>query len=315
MGSSRDDECPRPLDQLAVLLMAVLSFSWGFNQIAAKIAFADFGPVTQSALRSAIGSLVLIGYAWRAKPEVFRRDGTLLPGLAVGLLFAAEFIALFVAVQITTAASAIVFLYTAPFFVALGALLFLPAERPRPRQWLGMALAFCGVAAGLYRSVEGARLAGDLLALLAGALWGATTIVIKTTRLRAVDQTKVLLYQTVVSALITCVAAYVVGERWPSHIALAPALSIAYQSIWVVGITYLLWFWLLRVYRAAELSAFTFASPVVGVFAGWLVLGERLTASFIAALALVAVGIVLVNWPANAAMYRAVAPAGPRDPA
>jgi len=291
---------PRPLDRYAILLMALLCGCWGFNQVAAKLAFADFGPLTQCALRSGIGSLVVGVYAWRAKSEIWRSDGTWLAGLAVGLLFAFEFILVFVAVKLTTAASAVVFLFTAPFFVALGAVLFLPQERPRPRQWAGMALAFIGVAMGLYRPAEGSSLIGDVLALVAGAAWGATTIVVKATKLRTADATKTLLYQIVVSALVTPFIAYGAGETWPSRVSWISVASIAYQSVWVVGVTYVAWFWLLRVYRAAELSAFTFLSPVVGVLAGWLVLGERLTPAFVASLALVALGIVLVNWPARA---------------
>lgn len=291
---------PRPLDRYAVILMAILCGCWGFNQVAIKLAFADFGPITQCALRSAIGSLVVGAYAWRAKPEIWRSDGTWLAGLVVGLLFALEFVLVFVAVKLTTAASAVVFLFTAPFFVALGALLFLPNERLRPLQWLGMTLAFLGVAAGLFHPAQGSSLLGDLLALAAGAAWGATTIVIKATKLRSVDATKALLYQIVTTAVISPFIAYAAGEHWPDRISGISAASVAYQSIWVVGVTYLAWFWLLRVYRAAELSAFTFLSPVVGVLAGWLVLGERLTVGFVAALALVAGGIVLVNWPARA---------------
>ena len=287
---------PRPLDAFALMLMAALCGSWGFNQVAAKLAFADFGPMTQAALRSAIGAVVVGAYAWRAKPEIWRADGTLLAGLCVGLLFAIEFILLFAAVKLTTAASAIVFVFTAPFFVALGALAFLPGERLLPYQWLGMTLAFLGVAAGLYRPAEGSSLTGNLLALLAGAAWGATTVVVKATSLRFADATKVLLYQIVISALVTAPVAYAAGETWPAQISPVAAASLVYQSIWVVGVTYLTWFWLLRIYRAAELSAFTFVTPIVGVIAGWLVLGERLTPAFLAALGLVASGIVLVNW-------------------
>lgn len=291
---------PRPLDRYAVILMAICCGSWGFNQVAAKLAFADFGPMTQSAVRSGLGTIVVAAYAWRAKPEIWRADGTLAAGLIVGLLFAFEFIVLFVAVRLTTAASAVVFLFTAPFFVALGALAWLPGERLRPYQWLGMALAFIGVAAGLYRPAEGSNLTGDLLAILGGAAWGATTVVIKATKLRSADPTKTLLYQIGISALITPFVAYAAGESWPAHVSPIAAASLAYQSIWVVGVTYLAWFWLLRVYRAAELSAFTFVTPVVGVLAGWLALGERPTPAFLAALVLVAAGIVLVNWPAPA---------------
>jgi len=290
---------PRPLDRYAVMLMAMLCGSWGFNQVAAKLALADFGPITQAALRSALGSLVVGAYAWRCKPGIWRPDGTLGAGLSVGLLFALEFVLLFVAVKLTTAASAIVFIYTAPFFVALGARLLLPGERLRRRQWIGMALAFSGVAAGLYRPSEGSSLVGDLLAIAGAAAWGATTIVIKTTSLRSADATKTLLYQIVTSAFVCGVVAWAAGERLPAHVSPIAALSLAYQSIWVVGVTYLTWFWLLRVYRAAELSAFTFVTPVLGVLAGWLVLGERVTLAFLAALALVAAGIVTVTWPAR----------------
>ena len=129
-------------------------------------------------------------------------------------------------------------------------------------QWLGMALAFSGVAAGLYRPAAGSSLLGDLLAIAGAAAWGATTILIKTTSLRSADPTKTLLYQIVISALICPLVAYAAGERWPTHVSFLAAASLAYQSIWVVGVTYLVWFWLLRVYRAAELSAFTFVTPV-----------------------------------------------------
>jgi drug/metabolite transporter (DMT)-like permease len=290
---------PRPLDRYAVMLMAMLCGSWGFNQVAAKLALVDFGPITQAGLRSALGTVVVGAYACRFKPEIWRRDGTFAAGLAVGLMFALEFVLLFVAVKLTTAASAIVFVYTAPFFVALGAVVFLPHERLRRNQWLGMALAFSGVVAGLYRPAAGSSLLGDLLAIAGAAAWGATTILIKTTSLRSADPTKTLLYQIVISALICPLVAYAAGERWPTHVSFLAAASLAYQSIWVVGVTYLVWFWLLRVYRAAELSAFTFVTPVLGVLAGWLVLGERVTVAFVAALALVATGIALVHWPAR----------------
>jgi drug/metabolite transporter (DMT)-like permease len=238
---------PRPLDAFAVTLMAVLCGSWGFNQVAAKFAFADFGPMTQAALRSGIGAVIVGAYAWRAKPEIWRADGTLIAGLCVGLLFAIEFILLFAAVKLTTAGSAIVFVFTAPFFVALGALAVLPGERLLPYQWIGMALAFLGVAAGFYRPADGSSLVGNLLALLAGAAWGATTVVVKATKLRSADATKVLLYQIAISALVTAPVAYAAGERWPAHVSPVAAASLAYQSVWVVGITYLTWFWLLRI--------------------------------------------------------------------
>ena len=253
-------------------------------------------------MRSIVGAAALLLYAWRARPELFRNDGTRVVGVVVGLMFTLEFVAIFVAVDMTTASSAILFFYAAPFFVALGAALWLPGERPRPRQWAGMGLAFAGVALGLLRSTAGSTLSGDLLALCAAAIWGATTIVIKTSRLARADPIKTLLYQIVIAAIVSPFLAYAAGEAWPARISLGVGINLAYQSIWVVALTFPLWFWLLRRYRAAELSAFTFATPIIGVLAGWLTLGDSLTPGFLVALALVAGGILLVNWPQRSAL-------------
>jgi len=48
---------------------------------------------------------------------------------------------------------------------------------------------------------------------------------------------------------------------------------------------------------AARLSVFTFLTPLFGVAAGHLVLGEPLTPAFAVAVALVAAGLLLVNRP------------------
>jgi len=80
--------------------------------------------------------------------------------------------------------------------------------------------------------------------------------------------------------------------RAPSALATA---ALAYQTIWVVSITFVVWYALVRLYSANRLSAFTFLTPLFGVAAGHLVLGEPLTGAFAAAVALTAGGLVLVN--------------------
>jgi drug/metabolite transporter (DMT)-like permease len=126
----------KPLDRFAVSIMIVLCASWGLQQISAKAALVDFAPIAQGALRS-LGATVAVGaFALWREPQIFRRDGSLALGVLAGLIFAAEFISLFLAVQWTSAARVILFLYSAPFFVALGALLFLPrSARVRCNGW------------------------------------------------------------------------------------------------------------------------------------------------------------------------------------
>jgi drug/metabolite transporter (DMT)-like permease len=288
----------RPLDAAAAAIAVVLCLSWGFNQVATKLAIHDIPPLMQATVRSIVAALIVAGWCKLRGFALFKRDGTLLAGVAAGVLFAIEFILIYQGLVYTTATRAVLFIYLAPFFVVLGSRIFLPADAFRLAQWLGLALSFTGmlVAFGLPTPALDPRQAiGDLMMVGAALFWAATTLIIKASPLTRVSAEKVMLYQLVVSAPIMAAAAYVAGERIthaPSALALG---SLAYQTIWVVSITFVIWFALIARFSANRLSAFTFLTPLFGVAAGHLVLGEPLTPAFAAAVALVAGGLVLVN--------------------
>ncbi|SDR47420.1 Permease of the drug/metabolite transporter (DMT) superfamily [Rhizobiales bacterium GAS113] len=290
---------PRSLDRLAISLMMLCCVSWGVQQVLAKLALAEVAPIWQAAIRSVGGTIIVGAWALWREPGIFRRDPSLWPGIATGVIFALEFLALFIGLQWTSASHAALFLYTAPFFVALGAAFLLPQERLRPGQWLGLALSFAGVALALGVSTQLGMmpLIGDLLTLAAGACWAGTTLFVKTTSLRTVPATKVLLYQLFVSAVLLVFAALITGETFPTKLSFVPAASLLYQMIWIAGFTYLVWFWLLRSYHSGEMSSFTFVTPLMGVLAGHFLLGDSMEPGLILAVALVLGGIALVNRP------------------
>src|SRR6201990_3626255 len=174
----------RPLSPGAVALMLMLCVSWGFNQIAVKLALPDIPPMLQAMLRSAGALPVLLLIARLRGVKMFERDGTLGAGLFAGLLFGLEFVLIFRGLLLTSASRAVVFLYTAPFFVALGSYQFL-GERLSTLQWGGLGLSFAGVALAIgvpQADVDAAVLLGDLMVVGGGALWAATTLVAKGTR-------------------------------------------------------------------------------------------------------------------------------------
>ena len=173
----------RPLSPGAVALMLMLCLSWGFNQIAVKLALPDIPPMLQAMIRSAGALPVLLLIARLRGVRMFERDGTLGAGLFAGLLFGLEFVLIFHGLKLTSASRAVVFLYTAPFFVALGSYQFL-GERLRASQWGGLGLSFAGVALAIgvpQADVDAKVLLGDLLVVGGGALWAATTLVVKAT--------------------------------------------------------------------------------------------------------------------------------------
>ena len=291
----------RPLDAFAVLSMLLLCLTWGFNQVAIKLVMTEVPPYLQALLRSVGGLLVVLVVAWLRGVSLFRRDRTLLSGIVAGLLFAFEFILMYRGLQLTTAARAIVFLYVAPFVVALGSYHFL-GERLRWIQWAGMGLSFAGVATAIgvpQPNVDRSVLLGDLYLVGAGVLWAATTLVVKASALASAPAEKTLGYQLAVSVPVLALAAMLAGERL-THVPGPMVLSLlAFQAIWVAGLTFLLWFVLVRAYSASKLSAFSFITPLFGVAAGYLIMDDPLTLAFGIAAVLVAAGLYLVNRPAR----------------
>src|SRR5438309_460468 len=169
----------RPLNAGAIALMLVLCLSWGFNQVAVKLALPDIPPMLQATIRSAGALLVLFAIAWLRGVRMFERDGTLRAGLLAGVIFGFEFVLIYQGLLRTSASRAVVFLYTAPFFIAFGSFLFL-GERLRASQWGGLALCFAGVALAIgvpQSDVDGNVLLGDLMVVGGGALWGASSLV------------------------------------------------------------------------------------------------------------------------------------------
>lgn len=288
------------LDRPAMVLMVVLCTVWGLQQVAIKLAGAGISPIWQAGLRS-IGATVLI-WAWASLRGVklWQADGTLFPGIVAGLLFAGEFALIFWGLEYTNASRGILFLYTAPFFVALGAVWLLPHEAMRRGQWIGMALVFCGVLALFGESLlrpAGREWIGDLMILVAAVMWAATTLTIKATRLAHVAAEKTLLYQLAVSALVLPPLSLAFGEAGVFAPSALVWVSLAFQIFVVASASYLAWFWLITRYPATRLSSFSFLTPVMGVLAGGVLLGEPLTAGVFAALALVGAGIWVANRP------------------
>jgi drug/metabolite transporter (DMT)-like permease len=288
------------LDASAMALMVLLCACWGVNQVAIKVANSGISPILQAGLRSAGSALLVWAWASRRGVRLFPRDGTLGHGVLIGGLFGAEFIFLYWGLAYTAASRAVLFLYTAPFVVALGAHFFVPGERLRLLQLCGLACAFIGVAIAFgdaLRLPDHRQLLGDAMALIAALLWGATTLVIKASPLATVSPSRNLFYQLAVSAILLIALSQALGEAGifaPTPIVMA---MLAYQIVIVAFASYLAWFWLISRYPAGRLSAFSFLTPLFGVAAGALLLGESVTSTLLLAAVLVGGGIYLVNRP------------------
>ena len=287
------------LDGIAIGLMLACCILWGLQQVVVKVTLAALPPFVQGAARSAIAALLLWAWSFARGIPLFRRDGTLVPGLAAGALFGLEFICIYGALTLSDASRVSVFIYMAPFVVALGLPRFVPAERMAPMQMFGLACAFAALAFAFqegFMSPRRTQWLGDALAIMAAMLWGATTLMVRATRLTSTSPEKTLFYQLAVSTAVIYLASLAAGEQWPSTpVPLWAWGSLVFQSVVVAFASYLAWFWLLRHYPATRLSAFSFLTPMFGLVFAAITLGETISLRLLIALVFIAIGIWLVN--------------------
>ena len=281
-------------------IVVTLCFLWGMGQVSIKVANRGVSPIFQAALRSVVATLLVALWARvRALPLV-HRDRTFLHGLVIGLLFGTEFVFIYFGLSYTTASHAVLFLYTAPFFVALGAHWLLPNEPLTGRKLAGLILAFAGVIATLWDSLgrpTRLQIAGDLMSMTGGLLWAATSLYLKRVVRSSMTPSQMLFYQLGVSAVQLSAMAVLLEPQWIRDIGPLVIASLAYQGIIVAFASYLVWFWLIQVYPVSNLSALTFFTPIFGVLLGSLLLHEPLTAKLLSGAGLVTGGMILVNWP------------------
>lgn len=276
-----------------IAIMLVLAV----NQVVIKLTNDGLQPVFAAALRSAGAAAVVLGWMRLRGQRLDLRPGTVGPGVLIGLVFSVEFLALFLALDLTTVTRVSVIFYSMPVWMALAAHVLLPGERLTPLRSLGLAFAFAGVAWAIVdRSGLGGEvsLAGDLAALVGALGWMGVSLIPRLTGLGRVSPEMQLFWQVTVSAPVLFVAAFAFGP-FLRDVQPVTAWMMLFQIVVVASGVFLAWFWLLARYKASQIAAFAFLSPVFGVALGWLWLGETVTAALLAKLALVAVGIVLIN--------------------
>jgi drug/metabolite transporter (DMT)-like permease len=301
-GGKARSSCNIPL--VGALLLVLVCCIWGGNMVSIKISNQGLPPCLAATIRSAVAAALLLAYA------KLRGEGLLLPrghfwhGVVIGLLFGLDFLFLYWGTAFTHASRAVIFLYTHPFWVALGAHFALARDRLTWAKGGGLALAFAGLLL-----VFGARSpalgplfwVGDLMEVAAALFWAATTLYIKRIMAhREITHIQTLFAQLLYSLPVLGLASFLLESGQPVSLSELILGAFAYQCLVVAFFSYLLWFWMIHQFQVSRLAAFTFLVPVFGVIFSGLVLDEPLPALLWGGLALVVGGIYLVNRPEKA---------------
>jgi drug/metabolite transporter (DMT)-like permease len=283
----------------AVLILALLCFLWGAQSVSIKFSNAGVPPLMAAALRSLVAAALVWGYARIKGRSVAYPSGQSYHAMMIGLLFGLEFFFLYWSLVFTPVSRSLIFIYTHPFWVALGAHFFLKGDRLAPSKFFGLVLAFCGVAAVFQvrsPALPPLHWIGDLMALSAALFWAATTLYVK----NFAEKIHLDHFQTLFAQLIYSVPVLALGAvvfELPAKLDFTPLVlaSLFYQSVIVAFVSYLIWFWLINRYMVSRLAAFTFMAPLFGVILGGAILQEPITIVVWFGLTCVAGGVYIVN--------------------
>ncbi len=285
------------IDTLGAVVLVLFSALLGLNQVLVKLVNAGMHPVFQAGLRSACAFFPVLLFALLMRRRLSISDGSLLPGVVAGCIFALEFTVVFIGIDLTSVARASVLFYTMPIWVAVAAHFLIAGETLTKHRVVGLGLACVGVIVALMYNgnpVSEKSLVGDLFCLLGSILWAAIALLARTSNLSKSSPEMQLLYQLAVSAPLMLLGAYWLGETWREPTAFIYGI-FAFQVLIVVSVGFLSWFWVLSVYPAADMAVYSFLAPVFGVLFGYIILKEALGWNVLLALVLVSVGIALVN--------------------
>ncbi len=284
----------------AYLVLLATLMLWSGNWIVARAVRADIAPGIATVGRLLLVLAVLAPAVWRSLPGKLRglgsRDWRVLAALGFfggGVHMAMQWLGL----HFTTATSATLYLSTSPIFILLLAAPLL-GERIRPRQWIGVAISFCGViviaARGDLRGVGRLSLnVGDLLALGSMAMWASYTVFLRLRR----DGLSTLEFLTVVCAFgLVWMAPWVLWEvAHGTRVLLSArsALAVAYSAIGSLLLAYAGWSYVVTRLGAARAGVTMHLMPAIGVLMAMLFLGEVPRWFHFAGIALVLSGVAL----------------------
>ena len=285
------------LDGVGLAALAAVTLLLAANQIIVKEVNAGLQPVFFAGARSALA--VVFVYGWLRYRGLWGRVrvADLGPGLLIGTVFAAEFLCLFMALDLTLVSRASVIFYSMPVWMGILAHFYLPGERLTRIRTAGLALAFAGTAWAILSRGTGpgaGSILGDLLAL-AGALgWAGTAFIARKSRLSSAGPEVQLFWMVLVSAPILLALSPLFGplirDVQPIHWA-----ALVFQASVVVAGGFICWLWLLSVYPTSTVASFSFLTPIFAITMGHFLYAESLTPGLLIGAALVGLGIILIN--------------------
>ena len=277
----------------ALIALVVLSLIWSYNWIVMKQVLRYIGPFEFSALRYALGTVVLFGVLVLRRESL--RPPPLLQTALIGLAQTMGFQAFVQYALVTGGAGKTALLaYTMPFWVVLFAW-WLLNDRPNTRLWIGLGVAALGLLLVLepWQGIGGTE--SSMLAITGGACWAIGVVLSKRLFQRGnVSALSLTAWQMLMGSIGLIALAVAVEERsieW-SHYFIG---ALIYNAVLSSGLAWLMWSYVVNRLPTQIAGLASLVIPIAGIGFAWLLLGERPSPMESAGIVLIGVALGVVN--------------------
>ncbi len=269
---------------------------WGTTFVSTKVLLDSFEPLEILIYRFVIGYIAL----WCLKPTFLKWQGLkkefayFMAGLSgVTIYFLGENISL----TMTYTGNVSIIVSTAPLFTAICACLMTKSERPTKYFWGGFVLAIAGIAminvGGM--GVDAAHMKGDLLALVAAAVWGVYCVVLNEhvgEDVPVIVRTRRIFFYGLLT-MIPCV--FFMRTQFHPERLIEPvnAGNILFLGILATAGAYATWNYAVARLGVMKSSVYIYLIPVITIICSSIILKEKITVGAILGCLLTMAGLFL----------------------
>ncbi len=287
-----------PLPYIALILAHII---WGANFVVAKVTLQEFPPMSLAFLRFALASLFLAPFflAETKKVKIDKKD---LPKLvAAGIFITSLNIAFFLeGIQRTTAINASMLTLVIPVFSVLSGWWFLK-EKILVINLVGIMLSLTGalIIIGLPQILSGnfspQTLTGNALIVLASLSWviGATISKSLSGKYSSLIITAIAFMVSTIVMLIPAALEYIKDPGWSTKVTSLGLLGLTYMTLLSSISAYFLFEWGLSQTTIIAADLFQYIEPFVATFFAIIILGERMSTTFITGACFIVAGLYI----------------------
>jgi len=299
------DKMPKEISFGGAALIALICVIFGGNTVAIKLCLEGFGVFAFAGFRFLIAAGVIFLWAKATGRSLKLKRKDFKPVFIVTAVFSAQFSFFVLGVSQTSASRAALLVNLQPFCVLILAHFFIAGDRMTLRKFIGMAIGFCGVAS-IFIFNDDATMdfrSGDVFVLITALLWGCNAVYFKSfIGNRSVFV--VTFYHLLFSTPFFFIMSFFFDDAMILTITFKTAVAFFYQAVISAGFGFIVWNAMQKRYKASAVHSFLFIMPVSGVFLSAFFLKEPLSANIMAALFLIAPGILISQYQRKTAVEK-----------